>query len=117
MTDCIFCKIRDGVIPSKKYYEDENMFVIADIDPRAKKHFLAIPKNHYKLLADMSDSDREVLGKVFSTIAKISGEVLGLDNGYRLIINQGDDAGQTVPHLHIHIVGGEKLGWEQMSEK
>ena len=116
MENCIFCKIRDGIIPSKKFYEDENMFVIADIEPRANKHYLMIPKNHYKLLSQMSESDREILGKCFATLASIAPTVLGLENGYRLIINQGDDAGQTVPHLHVHVVGGEKLGWDYMGE-
>lgn len=108
MNDCVFCKINAGEIPSEKLYEDDLMFVIRDINPKAKLHYLAIPKSHYKLLSEMTQKDAENLSHIFSTIAKIAPS-LGLGNGYRLIINQGDDAVQTVFHLHIHILGGEKL--------
>lgn len=105
---CIFCKIRDGEISSKKYYEDENSFIIADISPKAKKHYLFIPKNHYKLLSQQSKEDVKILGEMLAKIPLLQDE-LGLQNGYRLIVNQGDDANQEVAHLHIHILGGEKL--------
>lgn len=105
---CIFCKIRDGDINSKKYYEDENSFIIADISPKAKKHYLFIPKNHYKLLSEQTEKDVLILGKMLSNIPKLT-SVLGIENGYRIIINQGDDGRQEVPHLHVHILGGEKL--------
>ena len=108
MENCIFCKIRDGIINSKKYYEDENFFIIADISPKAKKHYLAIPKNHYALLANQTEKDAEVLGKMLNTIPKLERE-LGIEGGYRLIINQGENGGQEVAHLHVHILGGEKL--------
>lgn len=109
MEKCIFCKIRDGEINSKKYYEDEDSFIIANISPKAKKHYLFIPKRHYKLLADQTAKDTEVLGKMLAKIPTLAKE-LGIENGFRLIINQGDDSGQEVPHLHVHILGGEKLG-------
>ena len=105
---CIFCNIRDGEINSKKYYEDENSFIIADISPKAKKHYLFIPKNHYGLLSEQSQDDVEVLGQMLATIPTLV-EQLGIENGYRLIINQGEDGRQEVKHLHIHILGGEKL--------
>lgn len=105
---CIFCKIRDGEINSKKYYEDENSFIIADISPRAKKHYLYIPKRHYKLIAEQTPKDTEILGKMLATIPTLAKE-LGIQNGYRLKINQGDDGRQEVPHLHVHILGGQKL--------
>lgn len=105
---CIFCKIRDGEIPSKKYYEDENGFIIADINPKAKKHYLFITKNHYKLLAEQTDKDTKILGEMLSLIPKLANS-LEIENGYRIIINQGDDGRQEVPHLHVHIMGGEKL--------
>lgn len=108
MNDCVFCKIISGDIPSERFYEDERMIIIADIEPKAEKHYLAIPKRHYKLLGEMTDADRDDLGKIMSTIASEADE-LGLSGGYRLIINQGDDAGQTVFHLHIHILGGQKM--------
>ncbi|MFI3167600.1 MAG: histidine triad nucleotide-binding protein [Bacillota bacterium] len=108
--DCLFCKIRAGEIPATKVYEDEKMMIIRDIDPKAKNHFLAIPKNHFKLLSEMTAEDKSLLGEIFATIASLE-ELLELQNGYRLVINQGDDAGQTVFHLHIHILSGEKMGW------
>ena len=103
MDDCIFCKIMKGEIPSTKFYEDELMFIIADIAPRAKKH--------YKLITEMTEADAANLSKMITKIGELA-PGLGLDNGYRLIINQGDDARQTVHHLHIHIMGGELLGIE-----
>ncbi len=115
MNDCIFCKIRDGIIPSKKYYEDDLMFVIADIDPKAKLHYLAIPKKHYKLLADMTENDATDLAKCLAKLPEIA-PALGLEGGFRLIINQGDDAGQTVHHLHIHILGGQELDFPDLKK-
>ncbi len=108
MNECIFCKIRDGVIPSEKLYEDDVFFVIRDISPKAKLHYLAIPKSHYKLFSEMTEKDEGNLGKIIRKISEIAPS-LGLSNGYRLIVNQGDDAVQTVFHLHIHILGGERL--------
>ena len=105
---CIFCKIRDGEIDSKKYYEDENSFIIADINPRAKKHYLFIPKNHYAFLSEQTEADSVFLGKMLASIPTLS-EKLGIKNGYRNVINQGEDGRQEVPHLHVHILGGEKL--------
>lgn len=108
MENCIFCKIRDGIINSKKYYEDKDFFIIADISPKAKKHYLMIPKRHYKLIREQTEQDRHVLAKMLAKLNELQSE-LGLDGGYRLIINQDDDGGQEVPHIHIHVLGGEKL--------
>lgn len=108
MNDCVFCKIRDGIIPSPKLYEDEEVFVIRDIEPKAKCHYLVIPQKHFKLLSEMNKQDEAMLGRTFAKIASLAPS-LGLENGYRIIINQGDDGGQTVFHLHIHVLGGEKL--------
>lgn len=107
---CIFCKIIAGEIPSAKMYEDDDMIIIKDIEPKAEKHYLCIPKKHFKLLKDM---DGEAEKQVLSCLKKIPqlSKELGLENGYRLVINQGDDAGQTVFHLHIHILAGQKMGW------
>ena len=110
MENCLFCKIIAGEIPAKKMYEDENMLIFCDIDPKAKNHYLCVPKSHFKLLADMTESQAEMLKACFKKIPKLKKE-LGLENGYRLVINQGDDAGQTVFHLHIHILSGQKMGW------
>ena len=105
---CIFCKIRDGEIESKKYYEDENSFIISDINPKAKKHYLFITKKHYKLLGEANENDAIIIGKMLTKIPSLESK-LGIENGYRIIINQGENGRQEVPHLHIHILGGQKL--------
>ena len=108
MDNCIFCKIIAGEIPAAKVYEDEKMLVFKDIQPKAKVHLLAIPKDHFKLLSEVDSQRAGVLGYMLSKIPKIA-EDNGCTNGYRLIINQGEDGGQAVFHLHIHILGGQKL--------
>ena len=110
MENCIFCKIIKGEIPASKVYEDENMLIFKDIEPKAEKHYLCIPKSHFKLLAEMNEEQSKMLSACFKKIPELQKE-LGLENGYRLVINQGEDAGQTVFHLHIHILGGQKMGW------
>ena len=109
MENCIFCKIVAGEIPSPRLYEDEKMIVIKDIEPKAKLHYLCIPKTHFALLNQMDEEKAEILKHCFQTIAKIEKQ-LGLEEGYRVIINQGYHGGQTVHHLHIHLLGGEMLG-------
>ena len=106
--DCIFCKIIRDEIPSVKVYEDEKMLVFKDVEPKAKVHLLAIPKDHFKLLSEMNEDRAELLKYMLLKIPEIAA-ANGLKNGYRLIVNQGDDAGQTVFHLHIHVLGGETL--------
>ena len=110
MENCLFCKIIKGEIPAAKVYEDDDMVIFKDIDPKAKNHHLCVPKSHFKLLADMTEKQSEMLLKCFKKIPTLKKE-LGLENGYRLVINQGDDAGQSVFHLHIHILSGQKMGW------
>ena len=107
---CVFCEIINGNIPATKIFENENFIIIKDVNPIANKHYLAIPKHHYKFLSEQNENDSKILIEIFNTIPKLVNE-LGLENGYRLVINQGEDAGQTVPHLHVHIIGGEPLGW------
>ena len=97
MENCLFCKIIKGEIPATKMYEDENMIIIKDIDPKAKNHFLCIPKSHFKLLKEMNEEQSQMVRKCLIKIPELE-KVLGLENGYRLVINQGDDAGQTVFH-------------------
>lgn len=108
--NCIFCKIIRGEIPSSKVYEDDKMLVFKDIEPKAKVHLLAIAKEHFKLLSEMDGERADLVKYMLEKIPQIAKEN-GCQNGYRLIINQGDDAGQTVFHLHIHILGGEPLPW------
>lgn len=106
--DCIFCKIASGEIPSTKMYEDENMVIIKDIEPQAKLHYLLIPKEHYANIIEMSDSQAATLGKCIKKLSTLVDE-LGLQNGFRLVSNKGEDGCQSVGHLHIHILGGERL--------
>ncbi len=113
--DCVFCKIRDGEIPSEKLYEDEDMFIIRDIEPKAAKHYLMIPKRHYKLISDMTDADAESFARALRKIPALS-DKLGLNGGYRLMVNQGDDAGQTVFHLHVHILAGQPLDFPDLKK-
>ncbi|MDE6597671.1 MAG: histidine triad nucleotide-binding protein [Clostridia bacterium] len=108
--DCLFCKIIEGKIPSSKVYEDDKMLVFKDIEPKAKIHLLAIAKDHFKLLSNMDEKQAETLKYVLVKIPEIAAQN-GCKNGYRLVINQGEDAGQTVFHLHIHILGGQTLPW------
>ena len=109
MENCIFCKIVAGEIPSPRLYEDDKMIVIRDIEPKAKLHYLCIPKGHFADLSEMDENKAEILKHCFQTIARIQND-LGFKDGYRVIINQGENGGQTVPHLHIHLLGGETLG-------
>ena len=108
--DCLFCKFVSGEFSVDKVFENDDFIIIRDIAPMAKNHFLAIPKKHFKLLADMDASDAQTVGRILATIPTLE-DVLGLKGGYRLVVNQGDDAGQTVPHLHIHILSGQKMEW------
>lgn len=108
MKDCVFCKIINGELPSKKFYEDDLMIVISDIHPRAAKHYLAIPKKHYTLFTEMTADDAVDLSKCIAKIGEIAPS-LGLENGFRMIVNQGEDGNQTVPHVHLHLLGGENL--------
>lgn len=108
--NCVFCRILRGEIPAQKVYEDDKMLVFKDIEPKAKIHLLAICKDHFKLLSEMDESRAELVKYMLEKIPLIAADN-GCENGYRLIINQGGDAGQTVFHLHIHILGGEPLPW------
>ena len=108
--DCLFCKIIAGVIPSNKVYEDENIFAFHDINPIAKTHVLIIPKLHISSIEAINGENSDVVAKLFEKIPLIA-ELCGLENGYRVISNCGEDAGQTVHHLHFHLLGGETLPW------
>lgn len=108
MKNCIFCKIVKGEIPSKKVYEDDDMIIIEDINPQAKRHYLLIPKEHYANIIEMTDKQAETLAKCIKKLSTLV-DGLGLQGGFRLISNKGKDACQSVEHLHIHILGGEQL--------
>lgn len=108
--DCLFCKFVSKEYSCDMVFENEDMIIIRDIAPKAKNHFLAIPKKHFKYLADMTSEDANLVGRILKTIPTLE-NLLELKNGYRLVVNQGDDPGQTVPHLHIHILSGQKMEW------
>lgn len=110
MENCIFCKIIAGEIPSAKVYEDEETVIFKDVAPKAKIHLLCVPKDHFPSLTDLNPAREALAGRMLAKIAALS-EELGLSEGYRLIINQGKNGGQSVGHLHIHIQGGEPLPW------
>ena len=108
MDNCIFCKIVKGDIPSAKVYEDEDMIIIKDLNPQAPVHLLLIPKEHYANIVEMSDAQAQTLAKCLKKLSTLT-DKLGLQNGFRLVSNQGEDGCQSVGHLHIHILGGRKL--------
>jgi histidine triad (HIT) family protein len=110
MENCLFCKFVSGEFKTEIVFENEDFIIIKDIAPKAKNHFLAIPKKHFKYLAETTVEDSQLVGRMLKTIPTLE-EKLELGSGYRLVINQGDDAGQTVPHLHIHILSGQKMEW------
>ena len=108
MDNCIFCKIVKGDIPSTKVYEDDDMIIIKDLNPQAPVHLLLIPKEHYANIIEMSDNQAQTLAKCLKKLSTLTDE-LGLQNGFRLVSNKGEDGCQSVGHLHIHILGGGKL--------
>ena len=109
MDNCLFCKIIAGEIPSTKVYEDEDVFAFRDINPQAPVHILVVPKAHIPCADAVDGSNSACVARCFEAIAKIA-KAKGLENGYRVINNCGADGGQTVMHLHFHLLGGVKLG-------
>ena len=109
--DCIFCKIIAGEIPSDILYQDDDVLVFPDINPAAPVHLLVITRRHIPSLAEMADADTPLVGKMVKAANKMAKEK-GLAGGYRVTINSGPDGGQLVPHLHLHLLGGRKLRWE-----
>ena len=109
--NCLFCKIIAGDIPSSKVYEDETVYAFRDIAPQAPTHILVVPKAHMSGCNDVTLENSAVVAHIFEVIPQIA-KAEGLENGYRVVSNCGEDAGQTVPHLHFHILGGKKLALE-----
>jgi histidine triad (HIT) family protein len=108
--DCLFCRIIRGEIPAKKVYEDNETLVFEDIDPQAPTHVLIIPKRHVVDLKEAQAEDAEIIGKLHLVAAKIARE-RKIENGYRTVFNVGPGAGQSVFHLHLHLLGGRPLSW------
>ena len=111
MSDCLFCKIIAGAIPSNKVYEDDTVLAFRDIAPQAPTHILVIPKAHIPSVDGVTAENSAVVARIFEIIPEIA-KAEGLDGGYRVVSNCGDDAGQTVKHLHFHILGGKPLALE-----
>lgn len=111
MSDCLFCKIASGEIPSTKVYEDEHLYAFKDISPVAPEHIVIIPKIHLSSLNDVDDNTAVVLGHLMKKVPEIA-EIAGIkESGYRLVNNCGVDGGQTVYHIHYHLLGGRNLMW------
>ena len=127
MSNCIFCKIANGEIPSTKVYEDDKMLAFRDLDPQAPVHILMIPKEHIASADDLTEENAQIVahiftvaklgeeqpplvGHIFAVIAKLTKE-LGFADGFRVVTNCGEDAGQTVKHLHFHLLGGRSMAW------
>ena len=110
MSDCIFCKIVSGEIPANKLYEDDDLLAFWDMHPQAPTHFLVIPKKHIKGPGDVGHEDAGLIGKLVEKAGKLAQEN-GIGKGFRLVMNNGADAGQTVFHIHIHVLGGRQMQW------
>lgn len=110
MTDCLFCSIVAGGIPADKVAETEDVLVFRDIDPKAPSHLLAIPKQHYANVAELVAGDQALAGLLLEALTD-AGAAAGLDDGYRIVFNTGVAGGQTVDHVHAHLLGGRQLNW------
>ena len=109
MSDCLFCKIAAGEIPSNKVYEDERCYAFYDIAPQAPVHFLVIPKTHIASVAGVNEENSAVVAHIFEVIARLTKE-MGIES-YRVVSNIGEQAGQSVPHLHFHVLSGRDMTW------
>lgn len=109
MTDCLFCKIAQGEIPAERVAETDELLVFRDVDPRAPTHLLAIPRKHYANVAELSTDDPALAGRLLQALTGVS-EITG-SNGYRVVFNTGDEGGQTVDHVHAHLLGGRQMTW------
>lgn len=108
---CLFCRIAAGEIPARKAYEDEDVYAFHDINPQAPTHILVIPRKHIPSLDDMEGNDSEVVGTVVARAAQIARDLQLPADGYRVVFNTGPAAGQTVFHIHAHLLGGRNFGW------
>jgi len=110
MTDCLFCRIIKGEIPAKKVYEDEHTFAFEDINPQGPTHVLIVPKKHVPGLQEAQAQDAELVGRLHLAAAEI-GRQRGIEDGYRTVLNVGPKSGQSVFHMHVHLIGGRDMGW------
>ena len=110
MNDCLFCKIIKGEIPSKKIYEDETVYVFEDIAPTAPVHYLAVPKEHISKLDEINETNSAVISHIYEVIAKLAKD-MDIKDGFRVVSNCGESAGQSVFHIHFHMLAGREFGW------
>ncbi|MFZ1363119.1 MAG: histidine triad nucleotide-binding protein [Candidatus Nanopelagicales bacterium] len=110
MSDCLFCSIVAGDIPADKVAETDEVLVFRDIDPKAPSHLLAIPKEHYVNVAELSEADADLAGRLLATLTSVS-EISGNTEGYRVVFNTGQLGGQTVDHVHAHLLAGRQMTW------
>ena len=111
MADCLFCKIVAGQIPSTPVYQDERLFAFRDINPQAPFHALIVPRRHIATLNDVTTADQDLLGEMLRRAAALAAEHGYAERGYRTVFNCNGDAGQTIFHLHLHLLAGRGLGW------
>jgi histidine triad (HIT) family protein len=111
MPDCLFCKIIAGEIPCDQVHADDEFLAFRDINPQAPVHVLVIPRRHVAALSDLNDGDVDLMGRLQVTGARVAKELGLADSGYRFVINCGRDAAQTVPHIHLHVLGGRPMSW------
>ena len=110
MSDCIFCKIANGEIPSNKVYEDDKILAFKDLDPQAPVHILLIPKTHIAGADEITEENSEIVAQIFCVASRLAKE-MNLDRGYRIVTNCGEEGGQSVRHLHFHLLGGRSMAW------
>lgn len=111
MTDCIFCKIAAGEIPAEKVYEDDLVVGFRDLSPQAPTHVLIIPRKHIATLNDLQPEDEPLIGHMFSAAKKVAADAGLAEGGYRTVMNCNEDGGQTVFHIHLHVLGGRQMSW------
>ena len=111
MSDCLFCRIVEKKIPAKVVYEDDQILAFDDVNPRAPVHTLVIPKQHVASVQDLGESDRTLLAQLLLACTKVARHKGLADPGFRLVVNTGRDGGQTVFHLHLHVLGGRHMAW------
>ena len=111
MNDCLFCKIDKGDIPAEKVYDSQGVFAIKDINPQAPIHFLVIPKKHFATVLEIQEDDHELIGLIYSAVNQLARQN-GLDQtGFRVVLNCGEEGGQSIFHVHYHLLGGRTLKW------
>ena len=111
MTDCLFCKIAGGLIPTRMVHDDDDVVAFDDINPQAPVHVLVVPNKHIPDLEAAAEGDPDIVGRMVQVAARVAGELRFAKNGYRLVLNNGAGAGQIVPHLHLHVMSGRGFGW------